>query len=93
MSIRITQIHLSESVREHEHITDVKWANRETGVEGQSARAAIVEWIDVKRGEAFVGTGGTQVRVGTIHPTSSEPYLRTYADGSWTNNLLSLDEF
>ena len=29
---------------------------------------------------------------GALRPAYGEPYLRTYADGIWTDNLLSLYE-
>jgi len=31
--------------------------------------------------------------VGVIHPTQGQPYLRTYADGQWNNNLVNLPTF
>ncbi|MEQ9617752.1 MAG: DUF3892 domain-containing protein [Deltaproteobacteria bacterium] len=30
--------------------------------------------------------------VGIVRPAGRAPYLRTYADGEWNNNLLSLDQ-
>ncbi|MBT2504144.1 DUF3892 domain-containing protein [Curtobacterium sp. ISL-83] len=93
MSIRITHIRLSNGVRDHEHITHVRWTNRENGATDSSTVATVVDWIDDKNGKAYVGTGTNQVPVGVVRPQGGSAYLRSYADGQWNNNLLSLDTF
>ncbi|MFD6141291.1 DUF3892 domain-containing protein [Promicromonospora sp. NPDC060271] len=93
MSIEITHIRLSGSIRQHEYITHLRWKNENDGSTGDSTKATLVDWIDNKKGVAHVGSGSVQVNVGTVHPDGGTPYLRTYADGKWTNNLLSLPEF
>lgn len=93
MSIRITHIRLSNGIRDHEHITAVRWVSREDSTETQDHTVAtIVGWID-KGGKAFVGTGANEVAVGVSRPQGHAAYLRTHADGKWNNNLLSLDTF
>lgn len=92
MSIRITHIRLSDGVRDHEHITDVRWIGRESGKVQDNTVAQIVAWID-DNGKAYVGTGTSEVPVGVMRPQGHTPYLRTYADGQWNNNLLSLPPF
>lgn len=93
MSIRITHIRLSGGVRDHKHITHVRWVNREDSTKtGDATVATIVEWID-KGGKAYSGTGANAVPVGVVREAGQTPYLRTYADGKWNNNLLSLDTF
>lgn len=42
---------------------------------------------------AFVSDGRNVVQVGVVHPQNGQPYLRTYADGTWTDNLLALPTF
>lgn len=91
MSIRITHKRLSDGTT-HEHITHVAWNNESTDTAGSSTKAAVVKWID-DGGDAYVGQGSSRVQVGTIHPDTGTPYLRTYADGAWNNNLLSLPDF
>ena len=93
MSIEFTHIRLSGSIREHEYITDLQWKDESNGATSNGTKAGLVDWIDNQKGIAYVGSGSEQVRVGTIHPEGGTPYLRTYADGKWTNNLLSLPEF
>ncbi|MCS6586957.1 DUF3892 domain-containing protein [Curtobacterium flaccumfaciens pv. flaccumfaciens] len=93
MSIRVTHIRLSGSVRDHEHITDVRWISLEDGDTGTSSVATVVAWIEDKNGKAYVGSGANKVSVGVVRPQGRSPYLRTYADRQWNNNLLSLDTF
>ena len=39
-------------------------------------------------------TDGTrEVQVGVVHPQYGPPYLRTHADGVWTDNLLALPRY
>ena len=75
----------------HEHIASVRWKNPSSGQMGENTRAAMVEWIRDKKGDARVSDGRDSVKVGVVN--SSPPYLRTHADGKWTNNLLSLPRF
>lgn len=93
MSIRITHIRLTDGVRDHEHISDVRWTSLSDGGHGESSRSSVVAWIDGEGGKAFVGSDGARVRVDTVHPAFGPAYLRTEADGTWTNNLLALEEF
>ncbi|HZL06523.1 MAG TPA: DUF3892 domain-containing protein [Coriobacteriia bacterium] len=92
MSVRITAIRLSQGGYTHEHITDVKWTSYENDSSGQSTKAATVEWID-NGGAAYVESASTKVQVGVVKPQGGTPYLRTYANGTWTDNLLSLPRF
>lgn len=93
MSVRITHIRLSSSYyNDHQHITDFKWTDRESGTTGQSAKPAMVTWID-EGGKAYVENGTTTVSVGVVRPSEGDPYLRTHANGVWTDNLLSLPQF
>lgn len=92
MSIRITHIHLESGIRDHEHISEVKWVSRESGDTNISTRRAVVDWID-GGGKAYVGTGALEVPVAAVHPATGPAYLRSHADGVWTNNLLALEEF
>jgi len=51
----------------------------------------MVAWIEDKDGKAYVDDGrGHRVSVGVVEPSHEPKYLRTYADGVWTDNLLSL---
>lgn len=93
MAVRITAVRLSQGGYLHEHITDVKWTSYENGNTGQSTKAEMVKWIDVDKGRAYVETATSKVEVGVVKPQGGTPYLRTYANGTWTDNLLSLPRF
>lgn len=92
MAIRITHIHLSGGTT-HEHITQLWWTNPASGTSGDNTRAEIVAWIENKDGKAYVqDPQGHRADVGVVTPQNGAKYLRTYADGVWTNNLLALPQ-
>ena len=88
MALRITAIRLSGG-ETHQHIVRLWWSNPSTGATGDNSRAEVVDWIE-QGGKAYVQDGGNRVEVGVVKPASGDKYLRTYADGVWTNNLLAL---
>jgi hypothetical protein len=91
--IEITEIHMESGGTTHEHISNLKWKNTTTASEGQSTRQQIVDWLDIQGNQAVVQGKTTSVFVGVIRPQSEEPYVRTYADGVWTDNLLALPRY
>ena len=58
---------------------------------GETSRAGMVDWIRNKNGQAFVADGTRSVWVGVVD--ANPPYIRTHADGAWTDNLLALPTF
>jgi hypothetical protein len=90
MAIRITAVRLVDG-HGHEHITHLWWTNPGSGAAGDNTRAAIVWWIDNEQGKAYVEDGqGNRADVLVVTPRYADKYLRTYADGKWTDNLLAL---
>lgn len=89
MSIRITAVRLTGG-QTHQHITRLWWTNPGNGKAGENARAEIVHWIEIENGKAYVDAGGHRVDVRVVTPASGPKYLRTRADGVWTDNLLAL---
>ena len=90
MTIRITAIRLAGGTS-HEHITHLWWTNPATGKAGYSSRQQIVSWIENGDGKAYVDDGrGNRADVGVVIPRHGAKYLRTHADGRWTDNLLAL---
>lgn len=90
MAIRITAIRLVGGTS-HEHISHLWWVNPASSATGDNTRAQIVSWIEDEGGKAYVeNRPGERADVGVVTPTRGEKYLRTYADGVWTNNLLAL---
>jgi Protein of unknown function (DUF3892) len=51
----------------------------------------MVGCIEKKKGRAVVGEGKDRVEVGVVE--ASPKYIRTYAYGKWTNNLLALPTY
>lgn len=50
-----------------------------------------MSWIEDKNGKAYVEDAqGNRADVLVIAPSYGEKYLRTHADGRWTDNLLAL---
>jgi len=74
----------------HEHISEVRWKNPETGESNTSTRQQMVEWIN-KGGRALVTDGARVVEVRVVD--ADPPYIRTWADGVWTDNLLALPRY
>jgi hypothetical protein len=74
-----------------EHIAEVKWENRQSGATGQSTRAQMVDFIKNQKGDARVDNGASYVTVGVVD--ANPPYIRTFADGVPTDNLLELPTY
>lgn len=93
MAIRITARRMSGGTT-HQHIAELRWTEPSTGKGDDTARAVIVGWIEKRNIKAYTEDGrGNRADVGVVTPAHGEKYLRTHADGVWTNNLLELPEF
>jgi hypothetical protein len=90
MAIRITAIRLTGG-QSHEHISRLWWTNPTDGKAGENTRSELVSWIEQEGGKAYVDDQrGNRANVLVVTPTFGQKYLRTYADGKWTDNLLAL---
>lgn len=74
----------------HEHITHLgnpagNW---------MWTRKAVIDSIDAKSNTFYVldSANGNRANIGVVRESGKAPYLRTYADGQWNNNLLSLNQ-
>jgi hypothetical protein len=85
--IYITHIRLAGGTR-HEHITHLAW--KEGTKTGESTRAELVQWVN-GGGDARVQSTPKDVKVEVVNATP--PYLRTVANGTYTDNLLYLPRF
>lgn len=88
--VKVTCIEKPHPQSPHEHIThlgnpaaDWKWT-----------REQVIESIDAKTNTFYVidPYNGKRSDVGVVRPVGRAAYVRTYADGDWNNNLLSLDQ-
>lgn len=92
--VYITHIRLSPPTsNDHQHITRVKWLNPTDQNTQHNSVTDMVAWIETQKGVARVTDGVREVDVGVVHPDSGAAYLRTHADGRWSNNLLALPRF
>jgi hypothetical protein len=75
------------TANDHQHISHVRY--QQPGVADVCGTQTMVDYI--RKGNAVYvhGYPDAQVAVVDVHP----PYLRTYADKTWTNNLLNLPRF
>jgi hypothetical protein len=89
--VEIVKVNLVNGGSGHEHIAQVEWRNPADGETGRSSRAEMVDFIANKSGVAQVNDGRRKVDVKVV--TATPPYLRTQADGFWTDNLLALPRF
>ena len=81
---------MSQGGSRHEHIAWVRWYNPKTAASGDADVAGMVKFIR-EGNRAYVSDGHRSADVGVVeaHP----PYIRTYADKVWTDNLLALPRF
>jgi Protein of unknown function (DUF3892) len=89
--VNITEVHMSGGA-EHQHIASVRWKNPQDLSTGESTRSVMVDWIKNKGGDARArDSAGTEAQVGVVE--GRPPYIRTWADKVWTDNLLALPRY
>ena len=85
--VQITCIKKPHPQSSHEHITHVG------NSQGTWTREQVIMWIDTSAHTFYVRDGyGNRANIGVVRPTGVAAYLRTYADKTWTDNLLSLPQ-
>lgn len=87
---QVTCITKSVPNGQHEHITHL--GNR--AANWIWTREEVIASIEAKTNTFFVEDSQTGKRayIGVVKPAGRAPYLRTYADGVWNDNLLSLNQ-
>ncbi len=94
MAVRIICINKDNGNHQnpHEGIEYFGWVNEQTRATGKSSRAEMVQFLTQQGGQAYVKDNiGNIAYIGVVQ-NHGFPYLRTYADGKWSDNLLSLGE-
>ena len=88
--IEVTCITKPHPQSPHEHITHV--GNPRAG--WKWPREQVIRSIDEKTNVFFVRDArtGKRANIGVMRAAGHAPYLRTYADGVWNDNLLSLNQ-
>jgi hypothetical protein len=82
---QVTCIHKIPRNNTHEGITHLG------GAGWKWTRAQVIESIQSKTNTFFTMVGGRRADVGVVQGANG-PYVRTYADGVWNDNLLALPE-
>lgn len=93
MNIEITHVRYGATSRTFESIVRYKWQEIGGDRSGDTDKPSMVAWVDTASNGAYVNGVIAWVPVESVHPTYGDPYLRTVADGTPTNNLLELPTF
>jgi Protein of unknown function (DUF3892) len=91
---QVTCINKPNRMSSHEHITHIGNITNPPANRWRLTREEAIRRIDAKQ-EAFYTVdrySGAKVYIGVVRETGRNPFLRTYADGKWNDNLLALDE-
>lgn len=88
--VQVTCITKPHPQSPHEHITHL---GNSTGG-WVWTREKVIESIDAKSNIFYVldPQNSKRANIGVVREAGKAPYLRTYADGQWNNNLLSLNQ-
>lgn len=87
---QVTCVTKPDRMSRHEHITHI--GNIANG--WKITRQSAIERIESKK-EAFYTVdkvSGKRAYIGVVREAGKVPYLRTYADGTWNDNLLAQAE-
>ncbi len=87
-SYQVTCVTKKDRLSKHEHITHV-------GLNSQYyvTREQAIHYIEVEKHHLYTrDVYGNVATVGVVREAGKAPYLRTYADKKWTDNLLALPE-
>lgn len=87
----ITCINKDDRNDPYESITHVGGKNSD-GTSWKETQQQIIKDIDSGEWEYYVGTGSNRVRVVTAESPYGNRYIKTEADDTTSNNLLSLPE-
>jgi hypothetical protein len=75
----------------HEHIANLRWRNTESGQTGSSSRAEMVQFVEQNPNQAWAA--GPMKSAFLMVVNAAPKYVRTYADGIMSDNLLHLPRF
>lgn len=75
---------------DHEAIEALWWLDTSNGTSASFSKATAVAWLN-KGNQAWVADKDGKVEVRVVD--GDPPYVRTYADGRHTDNLLALPRF
>lgn len=77
----------------HEHIIRLWWSDQTTGQNGDMDIGTATQWLDKPANRAYVKDQmfpGQYVEAFVVKPQYGHWYIRTHANGRWTDNFLAL---
>jgi len=83
--VRVTCINKQPRANPHEGITHLG------GPRWRWTRQQVIDSIRARTDSFYTYVDGKRADVGVVDGPNG-PYVRTYADGEWNDNLLALDE-
>lgn len=88
-TFQVTCVNKPDRNSKHEHITHIG----NTANNWRMTRDEAIARIDDQRDSFYtLDNFGNRADVKVVRPAAGHAYLRTYADGKWTDNLLALAE-
>lgn len=90
--VKVTCITKPHPQSPHEHITHL--GNPLATTPWKWTREEVIASIDAGTNTFYVTdpSSGKRADVKVVRQAGKAPYVQTYADGDWKNNLLSLDQ-
>jgi hypothetical protein len=90
----VTCINKRDRMSSHEHITHIGNITNAAVNRWRMTREEAIRRIDAKVAAFYTidRSTGQKVYVGVVREAGKSPFLRTYADGKWNDNLLALAE-
>jgi hypothetical protein len=84
--VQITCINKPDRDSSHESISHLG------NSQGKWTKEQVIAWIDSNEYRFYTEDRLGMVWIGVVREAGKQPYLRTHADGRWTDNLLALPE-
>jgi hypothetical protein len=90
--VQVTCINKTNRMSEHEHITHL--GNPRANPPWKWTREQVIQSIEERTNTFYVldPLNGKRADIGVQRVAGRAPFVQTYADGQWNNNLLSLNE-
>jgi hypothetical protein len=92
MDLEIIAVRYGFTPETAETISAYQWRSP-AGEVDSSDKPTMVAWLDKEENRAHVASGAKRVEVGVRREAGKQPWLQTYSDGQWDNNLTSLPTF
>lgn len=91
MSLEITAIRKHNPQDSHEAVSHYGW-RKQNNTTGIDTREDVISYLERNKEKAYVADGVVSKVWCDIRDNGRIKYLQTYADGKWSNNLLSLPQ-